>query len=327
MRALIVTSLYPSARRPELGRFVHDQVQALRAIDQVEVEVFSFPTGARAWLRAGWTLRQRHRGKRFDVIHAHFGLSAWPALALRGAPHLVTLHGSDLRDRRSARVTRAALPLLDLVATVSASLADELPGAGRGVAVLPCGVDMMRFRPIPRAQARRRLGLDARGPYLLFPADPARRSKGHAQARALAGDVPLLTLGDVAPDQVPYWVNAANAVVLPTAAEGFGLAALEALACDVPILTTPVGIAPLVLSEIAGAHCGPFDLAIWREQLAEHLRAEDPRIVGRERARLFCAARMARRVAIAWSELAGRSPRGAEWPAAGAELYSPVPLA
>jgi glycosyltransferase involved in cell wall biosynthesis len=309
MRALVVTNMYPTERRPALGRFVRDQVEALRRIDGLTVEVFAFPPGMRSYPRAALALRRRHRGERFDVIHAHFGLTAWPALALRGAPHLVTFHGTDLSHPRSGPLSRAVAPLVSLAATVSASLAERLPGAGvrRRVAILPCGVDLTRFRPLPRAQARARLGLDPSAPCLLFPADPARAEKRFDRAQAIAGDVPLLTLKDVDPDEVPYWVNAANAVVIPSEREGFGLAVLEALACDVPVLATRVGIAPLALSGIAGTHCAPFDVAAWRDVLAPHLAAGDPRVEGRARAGLFSAELMAARVAVTWRAVAAQA--------------------
>jgi len=308
VRALVVSNMPSSPENPGRGSFVRDQVRALCALGH-DVELFSFaPGGARAYLRAARTLRRRYGGNRFDVVHAHFGLSAWPALAVRGAPHAVTLHGTDLRHPRSGRVSRAALPFTALPATVSASLARRLPGAGarRRVAVLPCGVDLERFRPMPREEARRVLGLDPSGPYLLLPSDPERPEKRADRARALAGETPLLTLGRVDPDAVPLWVNAANAVLVPSEREGFGLATLEALACDVPVLATPVGIAPLALRGIAGTHCAPFELAAWRAALAPHLADPDPRVAGRSRAELFSAARMAERVAAAWSEVALR---------------------
>ena len=50
---------------------------------------------------------------------------------------------------------------------------------------------------------------------------------------------------------MPLWINAANAVLVTSDYEGFGLAAIEALACDVPVLSTPVGIAPYALGGIA----------------------------------------------------------------------------
>lgn len=310
MRALVVTNMWPTPARPALGRFVHDQVEALRRIDGVEVELFAFPPGLRSYPRAARELRRRFRGERFDVIHAHFGLTAWPALALRGAPHVVTFHGTDLAHPRSGALSRAVLRVVDLAATVSASLARErLSGAGvrRRVAVLPCGVDLERFRPLPRAEARRRLGLDPDAPCLLFPADPARPEKRFDRAQAVAGDVPLLTLGDVPPDEVPLWVNAASAVLVPSEREGFGLAALEALACDVPVLATPVGVAPLALDGIAGAHCGAFDAGGWQAALAPHLAVADPRVEGRARAALFSAERMAQRVVVAWRAVAAES--------------------
>ncbi|HXE45507.1 MAG TPA: glycosyltransferase family 4 protein [Conexibacter sp.] len=303
MRALVVTNMHPTPARPALGRFVADQVAALRRIDGVEVELFAFPPGLRSYPRAARELRRRYRGERFDVVHAHFGLSAWPALAVRGAPHVVTFHGTDLAHPRSGRLSRAALPFVALAATASASLARErIPGAGvrRRIAVLPCGVDLGRFRPLPRAEARARLGLDPDAPCLLFPADPARAEKRFDRARELAGATPLLTLGDVDPEEVPLWVNAANAVLVPSEREGFGLATLEALACNVPVLATPVGIAPLALTDVGGAHCGPFALDAWRTALAPHLAAGDPRVAGRARAELFSADRMAERVLAAW---------------------------
>lgn len=310
MRALVVTNMYPTAARPALGRFVHDQVEALRRIGGVEVELFAFPPGLRSYPRAARELRRRFGGERFDVIHAHFGLTAWPALALRGAPHVVTFHGTDLAHPRSGRLSRAALRFVDLAATVSASLARErIEGAGvrRRVAVLPCGVDLERFRPLPRAEARRRLGLDPAMPCLLFPADPARAEKRFDRAQAVAGDVQLLTLGEIHPDEVPLWVNAANAVLVPSEREGFGLAVLEALACDVPVLATPVGVAPLALGGINGAHCGAFDEVAWRAALQPHLDDTDPRVEGRARAALFSAERMAERVVVAWRAVAAES--------------------
>jgi glycosyltransferase involved in cell wall biosynthesis len=303
MRALIVTNMWPSASEPALGSFVRDQVDALREIDGLELEVFAFSPGG--YRRAARELRRRHRRGAFDVVHAHFGLAAWPALAVRGAAHVVTLHGTDLRHPRSKRITRAALPFVDLVAAVSPELAREVPGAGgrRRVAVLPCGVDLDRFTPISRTEARARLGLPADEPCLLFPADPARPSKRFDRAQEIADGTRLLTLGRVHPFEVPLYVNAANAVVVPSDQEGFGLAVLEALACDVPVVATPLGVHPTALDAVAGTLCTPYDREAWRAALAPHLAASEPRVEGRDRAELWSARRMARRVLDAWSEV------------------------
>jgi glycosyltransferase involved in cell wall biosynthesis len=307
MRALVVSNMYPSEASPARGSFVRDQVEALRRIAAIELELFTFSADSHpgAYARAAIELRRRFRGRRFDVVHAHFGLTAWPALAAPGQRRVVTLHGTDLSHPRSRPITLASLRAYDLVATVSEALSRSVPGwAHRSeVAVLPCGVDMRRFKPLPRAEARSELGLPADRPVLLFPSDPARPEKRHDLARAVAGDVELLVLRDVEPERVPLWVNAANAVLVPSDREGFGLAVLEALACDVPVLATPVGIAPDVLQGVAGGYCGPFELAAWRAALAPHVAAPDPRIAGRSRAEPFSADRMAERVVAAWRAL------------------------
>ena len=312
MRVLVVTNMWPSAERPALGGFVCDQVEALERIDGIdELEVFAIdPGGARPYPKAARQLRRRYRRRSFDVVHAHHGLTAWSALAIRGAPHVVTFHGTDLEHGIVGPMSRAVARLVELPAPVSATLARiGLPGAGvtRRVAVLPVGVNLERFEHRERAAARDRLGLDPRGRYLLFPADPARPEKRHDRAAELAAaaDTELLTYGGVGPDRVPDLINAANAVLVTSARERYGLAVLEALACDVPMLSNVFGIAPLALRGIDGTLCAPYDRDRWLAALRPHLDHPDPRVAGRARAALFERNRFAQRVLMAYRDLAG----------------------
>jgi len=319
VRVLVVSNMLADAGHPERGRFVRDQVAALRGTaaagegdgerGRLEVELYEFLPGPRALADAARELRA-HYGRRgagrFDVVHAHYGLSAWPALAVGARIRGLTVHGTDVRHPRTRQATRAVLPLMDLVAAASPELAGELPGAAarRRALVLPCGVDMTRFRPLPRARARAELGLDPERPCLLFPADPGRPEKrfdrAQALVRTLASPPRLLTLGGVAPERVPLWINAANAVLVTSEREGFGLAVLEALACDVPVLATPVGVHREALNDLAGTLCEPFEPARWRTALEPHLGDADPRVRGRERAERFSSIRMAAALAQAW---------------------------
>jgi glycosyltransferase involved in cell wall biosynthesis len=312
MRVLVVTNFVPDPTAPQRGRWVADQVDEIRR-SGVEVEVFSFPMGRGEYAPATRRLRGLLRRRRFDLVHAHYGLAGACAKLAGARPLLVTFHGTDVRHPLVGAISRRLAHRIDLVAGVSRALfameggrpgLPRVPGAS---AVLPCGLDPARFEPIPRSEARRELGLDPEGRYLLFPANPTRPEKrgDRAAELAAAAGARLLTGGDIEPEQMPLWLNAASAVLVTSDNEGFGLACLEALACEVPVLSTPVGIAPTALAGIAGCLCADYDTKAWKEVAMAHLAAPDPRVDGAARARRFSAARMAERVVIAYEEILG----------------------
>ena len=258
VRVLVVTNMYPTRERPGSARSCATRSRRCGAATTSRSSCSRSGPGRARWRGAARALRARYRGRRFDIVHAHFGLTAWPALLARLGPVVVTLHGNDLLVRRSYLATRAALPFTALAAAVSREFSANLPGA-RDDAARRGAAGRHRPAALPaRSRGPRRArgsGSTPTGPYLLFPHDPSRPLKRYDRAVEAAGDVPLLTLGGVAPDEVPYWINAANAVLVPSAEEGFGLSVIEALACGVPAFGTPVGIHPVALHGIEGAYC------------------------------------------------------------------------
>jgi len=309
VRVLVVTNFVPDAGAPQRGRWVRDQVEEIRQRG-IEVEVFSFPPGSRQYIPAARRLRKLLKREHFDLVHAHYGLPGWCAQLAGAQPLIVSFHGTDVRHWLVGAMSRRLAWRADLVAAVSRALFEVENGRPGlppvpGSAVLPCGPNLDAFNPLPKDEARRQLGLDADGRYLLFPANPNRAEKRHDRAAELAAacDAQLLTGGSIKPEQMPLWINAANVILVTSDYEGFGMVTIEALACDVPVLSTPVGIAPYALRGVSGALCAPFDLDTWTATAKPLLDSPDPRIEGTARAASLSAARMAERTIVAYRDV------------------------
>ena len=121
-----------------------------------------------------------------DIVHAHYGLSGIAALgaARWRRPLVLTVHGRDCHHPLVRPITALVARRCAAVVAVSRELAGICPFPTADV--IPAGVDLLRFQPIDRAEARRQLGLPADERFLLFPADPQRPEKRYDRAAALA---------------------------------------------------------------------------------------------------------------------------------------------
>ncbi len=280
MRVLVLTAMYPTPERPVFGTFVREQVESLRR-EGVDVEVMYFDGGRsfRNYLKAGVALRRRLAAERFDVVHAHYGLTALPARMQFTRPVVVTYHGSDLLGQVgpdgsytfSGRLKVLLGKALGFLVNDRIIVARRLRTRLWSAHVIPMGVDMELFVPGPRADARAQLGLDPAKRYVLFVANPANRGKRHDIASKavaiLAGNDPsieLLVVFKVPHDHVPAYMRAADVLVLTSDHEASPCVIKEALASNLPIVSVRVGDVEERLAGVRNCHlCAqdPVDVA------------------------------------------------------------------
>lgn len=237
--------------------------------------------------------RFRSRDKRrYDVVHSHYWLSGlvgqWARQAW-GSPHLTTFHtlaavknivcglGSEPDVRMAAEHELAAA--CERIVVTSGRERDHLirycAAAADRIAVVPCGVDLDRFRPNDRAAARERMGAGSEEKLVLYVGRlaPEKGLDRLIQAVARLGHIPGLRLivvggdgegdaarrrmmelsrscgiggrvtfrGRVEQRELPLFYSAADLLALPSSYESFGMVALEALACGTPVAATRVG--------------------------------------------------------------------------------------
>jgi glycosyltransferase involved in cell wall biosynthesis len=140
---------------------------------------------------------------------------------------------------------------------VSDHLKRSLPSSV-SAAVIPSGLDLERFRPLPRDDARRALRLRLDGRYVLFVGRPTQaRKRGDLARRAVelldpSWGAELITAWGVPHEHIPLYMNACDVLVCTSMQEGSPNVVKEALACDTPVVSVPVGDVPTRLAGIEG---------------------------------------------------------------------------
>lgn len=235
-----------------------------------------------AWPR----LRKLQRAGQLDLIDAHFAYPDGYAATLLGrwlgVPVTITMRGTEARHAKDSalapRVARA-LQRATQVFSVSDSLRRVAIGLGMAserITVVGNGVDLQRFHPLPRDEARRELGLAPQAPVLVSVGGlverkgyhrvieqlPALRTRhpglvylvvgGPSPEGDMRGELEAMVqrlgltdtvrfLGALPPDQLKHPLSAADVFVLATRNEGWANVFLEAMACGLPVVTTDVG--------------------------------------------------------------------------------------
>jgi glycosyltransferase-like protein len=139
----------------------------------------------------------------------------------------------------------------------------------------------------------------------------AYRERTLERARELGVDEQLVILGTVSDDELVGWYHAADAFAFPSVKEGWGLAALEAMAAGLPVVAADIPVFREYLTDGCSALLPSAGDA---EALADAMRAlvEDASLrarlaaAGAEVARAFTWEAAARRHATMYRELAGR---------------------
>jgi glycosyltransferase involved in cell wall biosynthesis len=253
---------------------------------------------ARKGVRGLLALRALLARRPFDVVNAHSSTDMWTAAVacatLRSPPPLVrTRHISAHAPRNAATrwlYTRASVRIVTTGERLRRQVIEETGAAAANVVSIPTGIDLERFRPADRAAARAALGLGAHGSLLGIVAT-LRSWKGHrhllaAFAALQSPDARLVIVGDgpqraaleaqarelALADRVRFagnqvdvapWMQALDVFCLPSYAnEGVPQALMQAMACGLPVVTTPVGsIEEIVADGVTGVLVPPEDPA------------------------------------------------------------------
>lgn len=305
---------------------------------------FSFYLSLRRWIN------QIETDFPFDLIHAHTVYPDGFAAAMLGRalqrPTVITLHGGDVTLYLKRGLVRKmglwALSRTHRIISVSRALrTDIVSGHGADpdrIAVIPNGVDVTRFAPMPQGEARERLALEdersrilyvggierSKGiDYLFKAAGEMRRStqypvevvligegKYEEPAKVLAEELGITDavafVGKRPNTEIPLWINACDLLVLPSLSEGFGVVLIEAMACGKPTVATRCGGPEDIVTPETGILVPPADYMALAEALREVLSGQrrfDPQEIRRRAVDNYAYGNIASRITAVYRQV------------------------
>jgi len=236
-----------------------------------------------------------------DVIHVHHLERRFPLAYFTAEckiPIITTVHSThfiefshppvkDLRRRFVQRNLDLAYNLIFVSQFLKKRYEELFPGGleGRQTYIIHNPIDSSLYYPIPKEEARRRLGklstealilfvgnlIPRKGAHLLIEAAANLKSKGVQFSLLIVGDGPqkaemertirqnelgsVISLeGGKTQADLLYYYNAADIFVLPSLSESFGLVYIEAMLCGCPVIGTPKVLDEILPSDDCGHH-------------------------------------------------------------------------
>ncbi|MBM3267209.1 MAG: glycosyltransferase [Candidatus Sericytochromatia bacterium] len=287
--------------------------------DALFAELPEFVRHAADWVK-------RH-GVRYRALHSNYWLSGWVGMRLAGLWKTPQTHTFHSLGRVKYAALGAAIPhrgrirlgVEEAIASTATALvattqdeAEKLRHsyqASAPIALIPCGFDAERFRPLDRAQCRQDLGLPADAPILLYVGRFVKEKGVETLIRAAAvlrleHPVHLVLVGgyqEGGADEAEYrrvrdlisalglgpattfagavdhgglaaYYAAADVTVVPSHYEAFGMVAIEAMACGCPVVASAAGgLAANILDGRTGLLATPRDVPAFTHAIARVL--------------------------------------------------------
>lgn len=214
----------------------------------------------------------------YDIIHAHYGLTAWVCIFARKKEKLlVSLMGDDIlgSNKKNGTITISS----KIIATVNKLLtkyiydyaivkSEEMKNMmwSKNVAIIPNGVDLEIFKPIPYEEAIKNIHINSKSEIqAYFFSNPDREEKNFSLAKSLIDElksvysIELYAIHNVQQIQLVNYYNAANFIIMTSFHEGSPNVIKEAMACNCPIISTDVGDVRWVIGETEGCMISSFD--------------------------------------------------------------------
>lgn len=284
MKVLFVSS----GNSGSISPFVKEQGESLQC-HSIDIDYFLIKgRGIIGYLKNLPILIEKIKSQKYDLIHAHYGLSGLLCVLQRKVPVIVTFHGGDIYQEQSSLVLLSLSWLSSMLSSWNIFVNQKIPILFKikKYKVIPCGINFITMQLIKKNEARIKLDLEQNKKYVLFSSAFDNKIKNYFLAKQAMYicdlDVNLLELKGYSRKEVALLMNAVDLLLLTSISEGSPQVIKEAMACNCPIVSTDVGDVKEVIGNTEGCYISSYK----HEDVAEKIKmalAFGKRTKGRDR--------------------------------------------
>lgn len=243
---------------------------------------------------------------KYDIIHAQFGSAcAMATSSVKGVPKVLTLRGSDWYrfDKKvnfayahgllATFMTKLSINKFNAIVTVSERMSEDVskqyPNLKRYT--IPSPINLNDFKPMNKQGSRKALGFENDNDYwVLFTTlrttNPVKRAALSKEAvekasELLGGGVKMRIATGIPHDQMPIFVSSCDIVLCTSTHEGWPNSIKEALACNVPFVSTDVSDLHLIADKEKDCRICPPDAEIIADNICDILKQSNNHDLGR----------------------------------------------
>lgn len=216
------------------------------------------------------------KAKDYDIIHAHYGLiGLLCALSFTKKPLVLSVMGSDIYGSYNPEgkrifssyfimlLTQIALLKCDALIAKSVNIYKFIPYKNK-TEIIANGVNFSMFKPLNKNECKKELNLEVDKKILLFLANPKDPRKNYslvqkAVEKISKDDFLLLNPYPIKHKDFPKYLNASDAFILTSYNEGSPNVIKEAMACNIPIISTKVGDVEEIINKTEGCFLVDFN--------------------------------------------------------------------
>lgn len=258
---------------------VHAQGVSLKK-SGINLEYFTIKgKGVSGYTKNILKLRKHIKSNKYDLIHSHYILSAVVATFSKHPKIIVSLMGSDVFSSKYLNILIKLFHNYKWKATLVKSKEMKEILNLQDLFVIPNGVDLQKFYPMDKNEARTKIGWQGEK-YILFSSYPERKEKNYLLAEAAVNNlsslnVKLVSLMGVRHDEVCLYINAADVLLMTSNYEGSPNIIKEAMACNCPIVSTDVGDVKWIIGETEGCFITASNIENASKKIKEALKFVD----------------------------------------------------